>query len=92
MGRYVYSEQEYLLELEAAQTGRDRERLLQVRDKIRNLPTGHDTLFHLWLEDPWDSIAPVRIEFYPRSFVRLTFAALPVCLTPYKTPTRSFRT
>jgi len=77
VGRYVYSEQEYLLELETPQTGRGRERLLPVRGKIRNLRTGYETLFRLWLEDGSDSIVPVRIEFQARSFLRLTFEALP---------------
>jgi hypothetical protein len=78
VGRYVYSEQEYLLELEAPQPGRNHERLLPVRGKIRNLRTGHETLFRLWLEEASNSIIPVRIEFQPRSFLRLTFEALPV--------------
>ena len=74
-GRYVYNEQEYRLELESAQKGRDR--LLPVRGTIRNLRTGHEVLFRLWLEDAMDSVVPVRIEFQPRSFLRLTFEALP---------------
>ena len=74
-GRYVYNEQEYLLEVEAAQVGRDR--LLPVRGTIRNLRTNRETLFRVWLEQAADSIVPVRIEFEPRSFLRLTFEALP---------------
>jgi hypothetical protein len=77
VGRYVYNEQEFLLELDAPESGRDRERLLPVRGKIRNLRTGHDSLFRLWLGEAADSIVPVRIEFQPRSFLRLTFEALP---------------
>jgi len=76
-GRYVYNEQEYLLELDTAQTGRDREHLLPVRGMVRNLRTAHEVPFRLWLEDATDSIIPVRIEFQPRSFLRLTFEALP---------------
>jgi hypothetical protein len=76
-GRYVYNEQEYLLELDAAETGRDRERLRQVRGKIRNLGTGRDYLFRMWLDEAAGSIVPIRIEFQPRSFLRLTFEALP---------------
>jgi hypothetical protein len=30
----------------------------------------------LWLEDASESIVPVRIEFQPRSFLRLTFEAI----------------
>jgi hypothetical protein len=76
-GRYVYGEQEYLLELEAQPTSRGRERLLPVRGKIRNLRTRHETPFRVWLEDDSASIVPVRIEFQPRSFLRLTFEAVP---------------
>jgi hypothetical protein len=75
-GRYVYNEQEYLLELDAPQTGRNRERLLSVRGKIRNLRTGYETPFRLWLEEASDSIVPVRFEVQPRSFLRLTFESV----------------
>jgi hypothetical protein len=73
-GRYVYSEQEYLLTLERRQPRGDRERLVTVRGKIRNLRTGRETVFRLWLDDN-ASIVPVRFEFQPRSFLRLTFEA-----------------
>jgi hypothetical protein len=74
VGRYVYNEQEYLLELDA-QTSRDH--LLPFRGKIRNLRTGYETLFRLWLEEASGSIVPVRFEVQPRSFLRLTFEAVP---------------
>jgi hypothetical protein len=73
-GRYVYSEQEYLLTLERRKPSGDRERLVAVRGKIRNLRTGRETVFRLWLEDD-SSVVPVRFEFQPRSFLRLTFEA-----------------
>jgi len=73
-GRYIYSEQEYLLTLERRQPSGDRERLVTVRGKIRNLRTSRETSFRLWLEDD-SSIVPVRFEFQPRSFLRLTFEA-----------------
>lgn len=47
---------------------------MTVRGKIRNLGTGRETVFRLWLEDD-SSIVPVRFEFQPRSFLRLTFEA-----------------
>jgi hypothetical protein len=74
-GRYVYNEQEYLMELEAPETGR--ERLVPVRGMTRNLRTGHEVNFRLWMEGAADSIVPIRIEYQPRSFLRLTFEALP---------------
>ena len=76
-GRYVYNEQEYLLELEAPQAGRDSQRPLPVRGQIRNLRTGYETPFRLWLDNSSDSVVPVRFEVQPRSFLRLTFEALP---------------
>jgi hypothetical protein len=74
-GRYVYNEQEYLLELDAQQPGRDR--LLPIHGKIRNLRTGYETLFRVWMEEASDSVVPVRIEYQARSFLRLTFEAVP---------------
>ncbi len=75
VGRYVYNEQEFLLELNAA-ASRDREGLLPVRGKIRNLRTGKENLFRVWLEDAPDSVVPVRIEYQARSFLRLTLVAV----------------
>jgi len=74
-GRYVYNEQEYLLELEVPDAGRDSKALRPVRGKIRNLRTRNETLFRVWLES--SSIVPVRFEVQPRSFLRLTFESLP---------------
>ena len=74
VGRYVYSEQEYSLELDAAPTGRDR--LVPYRGKVRNLRTNKETPFRLWLESSSDSVVPVRFEVQPRSFLRLTFEAV----------------
>jgi hypothetical protein len=76
VGRYVYCEQEYTMELETA-ASRDKERLLQVRAKVRNLHTGKESLFRLWMDDSAESLVPVRIEYQPRSFLRLTFEAVP---------------
>ena len=73
-GRYVYDEQEYLLELETTAAGHDH--LVPVRGKIRNLRTGHETVFRVWLDGASNSVVPVRIEFQPRSFLRLTFEAV----------------
>jgi hypothetical protein len=76
VGRYVYNEQEYQLELDMPQTRGNREHLLEVRGKIRNLRTNLETPFRVWLADSSDSIVPVRIEFQARSFLRLTFEAV----------------
>ena len=76
-GRYVYNEQEYLLELERHEPARG-ERLLPVYGKIRNARTRVETRFRVWLEDGPESILPARIEFQPRSFLKLSFTAAPV--------------
>ena len=76
-GMYVYNEQEYLLELGPRQQGSPPDRLLSIKGSVRNQRTGSRTAFRLWLEDSADSVVPVRIEFQPRSFLRLTFEALP---------------
>ena len=72
-GVYVYNEQEYSLELEAAQPAANGRPLI-IRGTIRNQRTENLTAFRLWMED--SSVLPVRIEFQPRSFLRLTFEAL----------------
>ena len=75
-GPYIYNEQEYLLELETSPPGGN-ERLRLIRGAIHNSRTSYQTAFRLWMEDSSRSIVPVRIEFQPRSFLRLTFQALP---------------
>ena len=75
-GRYVYNEQEYLLELDAPEWGKPggkANRLLPVRGKIRNRRTGRQTPFTIWMADSAGSIIPMRIEYQPRSFLRLVF-------------------
>jgi len=73
-GTYVYNEQEYLLELGAPQQSGN---LLAIKGSIRNQRTGVRTAFRVWLENTPGSVVPVRIEFQPRSFLRLSFEALP---------------
>lgn len=75
-GRYVYNEQEYTLELDTLPAGKDR--LVPVHGRIRNLCTGKETLFRVWLEAGSPSVVPVRIEYQARSFLRLTFEAVAV--------------
>ncbi|HEV3197507.1 MAG TPA: hypothetical protein VGZ73_06355 [Bryobacteraceae bacterium] len=78
-GRYVYNEQEYLLELDRPQPGKaagKADRLVPVHGKIRNRRTGGLTTFSVWMEDSPGSIVPRRIEYQPRSFLRLVFEAV----------------
>ena len=74
-GGYVYNEQEYLLDLESQRADRNAVGSFAARGQIRNLRTGHNTRFRVWLEDGSD--LPLRIEFQPRSFLKLTFTAVP---------------
>jgi hypothetical protein len=76
-GIYVYNEQEYLLELGAPQAGGAPARLLAIKGAVRNQRTGNRTAFRVWLENTPGSVVPVRIEFQPRSFLRLAFEAIP---------------
>jgi hypothetical protein len=79
-GRYVYNEQEYLLELDAPQLGKPggkEDRLLPVHGKIRNRRTGGQTIFTVWMEDSPGSMVPMRIDYQPRSFLRLVFENVP---------------
>ncbi|MBZ5581058.1 MAG: hypothetical protein LAQ30_02430 [Acidobacteriia bacterium] len=78
-GRYVYNEQEYRLELEVEQPerrGNKPGQMLAGRGRVQNLRTGRRTDFRLGLEDSPKAIVPFRIEFQPRSFLRLTFEAV----------------
>jgi len=50
------------------------DRLLTVHGKIRNRRTGGLTTFSVWMEE--GSIVPRRIEYQPRSFLRLVFEAV----------------
>jgi hypothetical protein len=40
---------------------------------IHDPATGEKTIFHLWMEAGADPVLPLRIEFRPKSFLRLTF-------------------
>jgi hypothetical protein len=75
-GTYVYNEQQYLLELGAPQQGRAPDHLLSIKGSVRNQRTGNRTAFRVWLENTPGSVVPVRIEFQPRSFLRLSFEAV----------------
>jgi hypothetical protein len=76
-GRFVYNEQEYSIQIESSWESGSTGHLTEVRGSVRNLRTAHQTPFRLWLEDASGSLVPVRIEYQPRSFLRLTFEALP---------------
>jgi hypothetical protein len=78
-GQYIYNERSYALEIEAAarqdQAGAGHS--LPVRGMIRNQRTRWQANFLIWIEESGDSIVPARIQYQPRSFLRLTFEAVP---------------
>lgn len=76
-GRYVYNEQAYTLELESAGRGPTSDHLVEVRGTVRNQRSRRQTSFVLWVEDAGSSVVPVRIQFQPRSYLRLTLEAVP---------------
>jgi hypothetical protein len=75
-GIYVYNEQEYLLELGPPQQGGPADHLLAIKGSVRNQRTGNRTAFRVWIEKAPNPVIPVRIEFQPRSFLRLNFEAV----------------
>jgi len=83
--RYVFSDRSYRLRLEKEpdrQQGRrfaelgltsQPERVVEVRGRIREERSGRQTTFRLWIEDGAANTLPLRIEFQPRSYLRLSF-------------------
>jgi len=78
-GQYIYNEQRYDLDLDAnwPRAGAPADRLVQVRGRLRNQHMRRQTSFLFWVDDASHSIVPVRIQYQPRSFLRLTFEAVP---------------
>jgi hypothetical protein len=70
---YVYNEDLYRLHLERYAEARFVRYRAAVQDLTRNLPPFH---FQFWLAPGRSSFLPVRIDFQPRSFLRLTLEAL----------------
>ncbi|MGD0619993.1 MAG: hypothetical protein ABSB67_20305, partial [Bryobacteraceae bacterium] len=44
---------------------------------IRNATTGTETTFRVWFDRTSPNLLPLRFEFQPKSYLRLTFEALP---------------
>jgi hypothetical protein len=86
---YVYSERSYSLRLEKepdrqqglhfAERGLTSrpEHIIQVRGRIREERSGRQTTFRLWIEEGPANALPLRIEFQPRSYLRLSFEVDP---------------
>lgn len=86
---YVYSERSYHLRLEKQPDRREGqrfaemgltshpERTLEVRGRIREDGSGRQSSFRLWVEDGASHALPLRIEFQPRSYLRLSFEVDP---------------
>lgn len=90
---YVYSERSYRLRLEKAQdrqqgqrfaelglTSRP-DRVIEVRGRTREEQSGRQTTFRLWIEEGPENCLPLRIEFQPRSYLRLSFEVDPQAAT-----------
>jgi len=86
---YVFNERSYTLRLEKepdrqqglrfAERGLTSrpEHILQVRGRVREEHSGRQTGFRLWIEEGLANALPLRIEFQPRSYLRLSFEADP---------------
>lgn len=104
-GDYVYNARQYHLRVDR---GRDEKSARGFADRrivqnashvyrytgqIREPRTGHTTNFRFWMEEGPESNLPVRIEFQPRSFLRLSFEydpkLQPEPISPTATPERN---
>jgi hypothetical protein len=82
---YVYNERSYRMRIEKERDPQQALRfaqlgltsrpdgVLQVRGRIREERGGHPVTFRLWIEDGPKMRLPLRIEFQPRSYLRLAF-------------------
>lgn len=90
---YVYSERCYRLHIEKIPDRQQGERfaelgltprpdrVVEVRGRIREERSGRQTTFRLWIEDGLANALPLRIEFQPRSYLRLSFEVDPQAST-----------
>jgi len=90
---YVYSERSYRLRLEKepdrqqgqrfAELGLTSrpDRVIEVRGRTREQRSGRQAAFRLWIEDGPENALPLRIEFQPRSYLRLSFEVDPQAAT-----------
>ncbi|MGH9631443.1 MAG: hypothetical protein ACRD7E_24325 [Bryobacteraceae bacterium] len=53
------------------------ESVVRLRGVIKNYSNGQNTEFKLWLEDAPGQLLPLRIEYHPRSFLKLSFQVDP---------------
>jgi len=86
---YVYGERSYSLRMQKQQDRQQGlhfaergltlrpERIIQVRGRIREEGSARQTAFRLWIEDGSANVLPLRIEFQPRSYLRLSFEVDP---------------
>ena len=82
---YVYSEKKYTLQIQKVADEKQGQAFLQrglakqaahvikVKGKITNHANGGQTVFQLWMEETGQLSLPLRLEFQPRSFLRLAF-------------------
>jgi|SRR5579871_1372362 len=90
---YVYSERSYRLRLEKYPDRAQGQRfadlglvsrpdqVIEVRGRTREERTGRLTTFRLWMEGGRERALPLRIEFQPRAYLRLSFEVDPQAST-----------
>ena len=90
---YVYSERSYRLRLEKELDRQQGQRfaelgltsrpdqVIEVRGRTREERSGRQSTFRLWIEDGRANALPLRIEFQPRSYLRLSFEVDPQAST-----------
>ncbi len=86
---YVYNARQYRLETEKSPDERAKREfvsrrlcssaaaVVRLRGLITEAASGRRTSFRIWVEETSGCLLPLRIEFQPRSFLRLAFEAEP---------------
>lgn len=76
-GRYIYSGHLYRMRLsrslDEAATSHFHERVVRVAGRVRRESGGKETDFRLWIPESAERPLPLRIEYQPRPYLRLTF-------------------
>jgi hypothetical protein len=79
-GRYIYSGRLYRMRLsrtkDESATAHFREPVIRVAGRVRREAGGKETDFRLWIPEGGARPLPLRIEYQPKSYLRLTFEAV----------------
>lgn len=86
---YVYNGKQYKLSTEKRADRKQGERfaelkltahpdkVVRLQGEIKNFSNGRTTDFRIWLESEAGAVLPLRIEYHPRSFLKLAFQVDP---------------